>query len=232
MRVFVANLMAGGVGLNLTAARQVVFNDLDWVPANHWQAEDRAYRIGQTATVNVTYFSAEGTVDEFVSHALQREGVAHRGGGRGHVARADRLRICSRSSSRCARRSRLDRDARRCRERRRSGGPVAARGDAGGGGSESVHGATHGVAAALRQLPAEAIARARARAERAGGAAVSRAEQLEAGGVLRARRRRRRRDLHLPRDSSTAARARHARELKAALASGQSVPAGYEVVTA
>jgi SNF2 family DNA or RNA helicase len=70
VRVFVANLIAGGVGLNLTAARQVVFNDLDWVPANHWQAEDRAYRIGQNSTVNVTYFTAMGTVDEFVSAAL------------------------------------------------------------------------------------------------------------------------------------------------------------------
>jgi SWI/SNF-related matrix-associated actin-dependent regulator 1 of chromatin subfamily A len=70
VRVFVANIVAGGIGLNLTAARQVVFNDLDWVPASHWQAEDRAYRIGQTSTVNVTYFSATGTVDEFVSHAL------------------------------------------------------------------------------------------------------------------------------------------------------------------
>ena len=70
VRVFVANIVAGGVGINLTAARQVVFNDLDWVPANHWQAEDRAYRIGQTGAVNVTYFSAEGTVDEFVSRAL------------------------------------------------------------------------------------------------------------------------------------------------------------------
>jgi SWI/SNF-related matrix-associated actin-dependent regulator of chromatin subfamily A-like protein 1 len=70
-RVFVANLVAGGVGITLTAARQVVFNDLDWVPANHWQAEDRAYRIGQTATVNVTYFTADGTIDEFVAHALR-----------------------------------------------------------------------------------------------------------------------------------------------------------------
>jgi SWI/SNF-related matrix-associated actin-dependent regulator of chromatin subfamily A-like protein 1 len=70
-RVFVANLVAGGVGITLTAARQVVFNDLDWVPANHWQAEDRAYRIGQTATVSVTYFTAEGTVDEFVTSALR-----------------------------------------------------------------------------------------------------------------------------------------------------------------
>jgi SWI/SNF-related matrix-associated actin-dependent regulator 1 of chromatin subfamily A len=68
--VFVANLLAGGVGLNLTAARQVVFNDLDWVPANHWQAEDRAYRIGQHQTVNVTYFAAEGTIDEFIARTL------------------------------------------------------------------------------------------------------------------------------------------------------------------
>ncbi|MGC8884857.1 MAG: SNF2-related protein [Bryobacteraceae bacterium] len=71
VRVFVANILAGGVGLNLTAARQVVFNDLDWVPANHWQAEDRAYRIGQTATVNVTYMIAPNTLDEFVSSVLR-----------------------------------------------------------------------------------------------------------------------------------------------------------------
>ena len=71
VRVFVANIVAGGVGLTLTAARQVVFNDLDWVPANHWQAEDRAYRIGQTGTVNVTYLVAEQTIDEFVRSALQ-----------------------------------------------------------------------------------------------------------------------------------------------------------------
>ena len=71
VRVFLANLHIGGVGLNLTAARQVVFNDLDWVPANHWQAEDRAYRIGQTAPVNVTYMIARGTVDEFVRTVLE-----------------------------------------------------------------------------------------------------------------------------------------------------------------
>ena len=42
VRVLAANIVAGGTGLNLTAATQVVFNDLDWVPTNHWQAEDRA----------------------------------------------------------------------------------------------------------------------------------------------------------------------------------------------
>ena len=58
---------------NLTAARQVVFNDLDWVPANHWQAEDRAYRIGQTQTVNVHYLVGVGTVEEFVQAVLERK---------------------------------------------------------------------------------------------------------------------------------------------------------------
>ncbi len=72
-RVFVANIVAGGTGLNLTAATQVVFNDLDWVPTNHWQAEDRAYRIGQTRTVNVTYFVARDTIDDFVQAVLERK---------------------------------------------------------------------------------------------------------------------------------------------------------------
>jgi SWI/SNF-related matrix-associated actin-dependent regulator 1 of chromatin subfamily A len=71
VRVFLANIIAGGVGLNLTAASQVVFNDLDWVPANHWQAEDRAYRIGQTRTVNVTYLIGRNTVDDFVQTVLE-----------------------------------------------------------------------------------------------------------------------------------------------------------------
>jgi SWI/SNF-related matrix-associated actin-dependent regulator 1 of chromatin subfamily A len=71
VRVLLANIIAGGTGLNLTAATQVVFNDLDWVPTNHWQAEDRAYRIGQNRTVNVTYFVAQGTIDDFVHAVLE-----------------------------------------------------------------------------------------------------------------------------------------------------------------
>jgi hypothetical protein len=71
VRVFLANIIAGGTGVTLTAATQVVFNDLDWVPANHWQAEDRAYRIGQTRTVNVTYVVGDKTIDEFVQAVLE-----------------------------------------------------------------------------------------------------------------------------------------------------------------
>ena len=71
VRVFLANIIAGGTGVTLTAATQVIFNDLDWVPANHWQAEDRAYRIGQTRTVNVTYVVGVDTIDEFVQAVLE-----------------------------------------------------------------------------------------------------------------------------------------------------------------
>jgi hypothetical protein len=73
IRIFLANIIAGGIGTNLTAATQVVFNDLDWVPANHWQAEDRAYRIGQTRTVNVTYMVAADTIDDFVQGVLEKK---------------------------------------------------------------------------------------------------------------------------------------------------------------
>jgi hypothetical protein len=73
IRVFLGNIIAAGIGNNVTAATQVVFNDLDWVPANHWQAEDRAYRIGQTRTVNVTYMIAADTIDEFVQTVLERK---------------------------------------------------------------------------------------------------------------------------------------------------------------
>ena len=40
---------AMGVGLTLTRASTMIFNDLDWTPALNRQAEDRICRIGQTA---------------------------------------------------------------------------------------------------------------------------------------------------------------------------------------
>lgn len=71
VRVLVGNLQAAGTGITLTAGTHVVFNDLGWVPADHWQAEDRIYRIGQTRPAFVTYLVAEGTLDDFVAALLE-----------------------------------------------------------------------------------------------------------------------------------------------------------------
>ncbi len=48
-------IQAGGVGITLTHARMMLMIDLDWVPANNWQAEDRLVRIGQEADAVTIY---------------------------------------------------------------------------------------------------------------------------------------------------------------------------------
>ena len=55
IKIFVGNLKAAGVGLTLTKAEAVIMNDLSFVPAEHAQAEDRAYRYGQKNNVLVYY---------------------------------------------------------------------------------------------------------------------------------------------------------------------------------
>lgn len=54
-KVFIGNIIAAGVGHTLTEAEVVIMNDLSFVPSQHSQAEDRAYRIGQTNDVLVYY---------------------------------------------------------------------------------------------------------------------------------------------------------------------------------
>ena len=71
VRLAACNIVAGGVGITLTAATHVIFQDLDWVPANHAQAEDRAYRLGQTRAVTVEYFIVDGTLDGFMAELLE-----------------------------------------------------------------------------------------------------------------------------------------------------------------
>jgi SWI/SNF-related matrix-associated actin-dependent regulator 1 of chromatin subfamily A len=63
VRVFVGNLKAAGVGLTLTSAEVVIMNDLSFVPAEHAQAEDRAYRYGQKSNVLVYYPIFDNTIE-------------------------------------------------------------------------------------------------------------------------------------------------------------------------
>jgi len=68
--LFVGNIQAAGVGLTLTAAAHVVFAELDWVPGNVTQAEDRCHRIGQHSAVLVQHLVLEGSLDSRMAHIL------------------------------------------------------------------------------------------------------------------------------------------------------------------
>jgi hypothetical protein len=70
IKVFVGNLKAAGVGLTLTSAEAVIMNDLSFVPAEHAQAEDRAYRYGQKNNVLVYYPIFENTIEGVIYDIL------------------------------------------------------------------------------------------------------------------------------------------------------------------
>ena len=73
IKVFVGNIKAAGVGITLTSADVVIFNDLSFVPADHSQAEDRAYRIGQKNSVSVLYPIFENTIEGIIYDMLDRK---------------------------------------------------------------------------------------------------------------------------------------------------------------
>jgi len=64
--VFLISTRAGGVGLNITSANKVVVVDPNWNPSYDLQAQDRAYRIGQTRDVEVFRLVSQGTLEEIV----------------------------------------------------------------------------------------------------------------------------------------------------------------------
>ncbi len=70
-RVFLLSLKAGGTGLNLTAAANVIHFDLWWNPAVEAQATDRAYRIGQQHNVQVHRLITRATFEERINDMIQ-----------------------------------------------------------------------------------------------------------------------------------------------------------------
>ena len=73
-RVFVCSLMAGGVGIDLTAASVVIHYDRWWNAAREDQATDRVHRIGQTRGVQVFKFVTRGTLEEKIDRMISAKG--------------------------------------------------------------------------------------------------------------------------------------------------------------
>ncbi|KAK4543606.1 hypothetical protein LTR36_005501 [Oleoguttula mirabilis] len=72
-RVMLISTRAGGLGVNLAAASDVIFMDEDWNPQVTLQAEARAHRIGQTNPVTVYKICTSGTVEEQMMGRIRKK---------------------------------------------------------------------------------------------------------------------------------------------------------------
>ena len=73
-RVFVGQMQAAGVGINLNAASEVGIVEYPWRPGDLEQAENRPHRIGQKGTVFVNYFAMAGTIEVDMCELLEERG--------------------------------------------------------------------------------------------------------------------------------------------------------------
>ena len=71
--VFIGQVIAAGVGLTLTVSRTLIFNNIDFVPGNDRQMEDRIYRIGQHRDVNIYYQIFRGTQYERMWNTVMKK---------------------------------------------------------------------------------------------------------------------------------------------------------------
>jgi DNA repair protein RAD5 len=71
--ILLLSLRAGGVGLNLTCARQVFMMDPWWSFAIEAQAIDRVHRMGQENSVNVVRFIVQGSIEEKMLRIQERK---------------------------------------------------------------------------------------------------------------------------------------------------------------
>lgn len=73
VKVFVGNIKAAGTGITLTSGEAVVMNDLSFLPSDHSQAEDRAYRYGQKNNVLVYYPIFDNTIEGIIYDILRKK---------------------------------------------------------------------------------------------------------------------------------------------------------------
>lgn len=70
--VLIANIMAGGCGLNLTEANHLILVEPAWTHATEQQAIDRVHRIGQTKSCHIHPLVTSDTIEQWI-HSLKEE---------------------------------------------------------------------------------------------------------------------------------------------------------------
>lgn len=72
-KIMLISTRAGGLGITLTSATDVVFMDEDWNPQVTLQAEARSHRIGQTKKVTIYKLCTQGTVEEQMMGRIRKK---------------------------------------------------------------------------------------------------------------------------------------------------------------
>ena len=70
-RVIIVSITSGGRGITLTRARHCMFGEINPVPSNLLQCEDRLHRIGQTRPVQATYLYTYGSIEAHMGSIVQ-----------------------------------------------------------------------------------------------------------------------------------------------------------------
>lgn len=73
VKIFVGSLLAGGIGIDLTAASVVIHYDRWWNASKENQATDRVHRIGQKKFVQVMKMVTRGTLEEKISKMISKK---------------------------------------------------------------------------------------------------------------------------------------------------------------
>lgn len=75
-KLFIGNIQAAGVGINLTAASHVVFAEISWVPGEIEQCEDRCHRIGTTGSVLIQFLVMASSIDAAIAMTyIEKQGI-------------------------------------------------------------------------------------------------------------------------------------------------------------
>jgi superfamily II DNA or RNA helicase len=75
IKVFLGSLLAGGTGIDLTAASVVIHYDRWWNAAKENQATDRIHRMGQSKNVQVYKLVCKGTLEERIHEIISQKKV-------------------------------------------------------------------------------------------------------------------------------------------------------------